>query len=121
MLVKVNGEIFTKDRTRTAAGAGAASAGQPIDLKADPSNQQLRKVLDEDHAADRGRRRQRNADGRSAVAKLGYTMSNEQFNGIVENIKKENKIETEEQFPIARCKTEGMSMSDLRAAARTRR
>ena len=44
---------------------------------------------------------------------LGYTMRNEQFNGIVENIKKENKIETNEQLQAA-LKQEGMTMADLR-------
>ena len=32
---------------------------------------------------------------------LGYTMSNEQFNNIVDNIKKENKIENDEQLQAA--------------------
>jgi peptidyl-prolyl cis-trans isomerase SurA len=44
---------------------------------------------------------------------LGYTMSAEQFNGIVENIKKENKIENDEQLQAA-LKQEGMTMADLR-------
>ena len=44
---------------------------------------------------------------------LGYTMSNEQFNSIVENIKKENKLEDEEKFDEA-LKSEGLTMADLR-------
>jgi peptidyl-prolyl cis-trans isomerase SurA len=112
VLVKVNGEIFTKTDLEQRQVQVLRQRGQPIDLKADPSNQQLRKALDEITpqimvdvvnemlVVQRGR-------------ELGYAMSNEQFNGIVENIKKENKIETEEQFQSA-LKTEGMSMSDLR-------
>jgi len=44
---------------------------------------------------------------------LGYTMSTEQFNGIVENIKKENKIEPDAALQEA-LKSEGMTMADLR-------
>lgn len=44
---------------------------------------------------------------------LGYAMSNEQFDGIIENIKKENKLEDEEQFQAA-LKQEGMTIADLR-------
>jgi peptidyl-prolyl cis-trans isomerase SurA len=112
VLVKVNGEIFTKTELEQRQVQALRQRGQPIDLKADPSNQQLRKALDEITpqimvdvvnemlVVQRGR-------------ELGYSLSNEQFSGIVENIKKENKIETEEQFQSA-LKAEGMSMSDLR-------
>lgn len=44
---------------------------------------------------------------------LGYTLGDEQFRNIVDNIKKENKIETEEQLQAA-LKQEGMTMDDLR-------
>ena len=44
---------------------------------------------------------------------LGYTMGDEQFQSILENIRKENKIETEEQFQAA-LRQEGMTMLDLR-------
>ena len=40
-------------------------------------------------------------------------MGDEQFNSIVENIRKENKLETEEQFQAA-LKQEGLTMLDLR-------
>jgi hypothetical protein len=93
VLVKVNGEIFTKTELEQRQVQALRQRGQPIDLKADPSNQQLRKALDEITpqimvdvvnemlVVQRGR-------------ELGYSLSNEQFSGIVENIKKENKIET---------------------------
>ena len=44
---------------------------------------------------------------------LGYTLSDEQFKSVVDNIKKENKIETDEQFQAA-LKQENMTMADLR-------
>ena len=44
---------------------------------------------------------------------LGYTMSTEQFNGIVENIKKENKIENDKALEAA-LKQENMTRADLR-------
>jgi parvulin-like peptidyl-prolyl isomerase len=44
---------------------------------------------------------------------LGYTMSNEQFDSIVANIKKENKLEDQAQFDAA-LKGEGLTMADLR-------
>jgi parvulin-like peptidyl-prolyl isomerase len=44
---------------------------------------------------------------------LGYSMSNEQFDSIIENIKKENKLQDESQFEAA-LKQEGMTMADLR-------
>lgn len=46
---------------------------------------------------------------------LGLALGNEQFNSIVDNIKKSNNIETEEQFQAA-LKQEGMTMADLRRA-----
>jgi peptidyl-prolyl cis-trans isomerase SurA len=46
---------------------------------------------------------------------LGIRMSDDQFQSILQNIKKENKIESEEQFQQA-LKAEGMSMDDLRRA-----
>src|SRR5262245_61503674 len=112
VLVKVNGEIFTKTDLEQRQVQVLRQKGQQIDLKAEAANQQLRKALDEITpqimvdvlnemlVVQRGR-------------ELGYALSNEQFTGIVENIKKENKIENDEQFQAA-LKQEGMSMSDLR-------
>lgn len=112
ILVKVNGEIFTKTDLEQRQVQVLRQRGQQIDLKADAANQQLRKALDEITpqimvdvvnemlVVQRGR-------------ELGYALSNEQFTSIVESIKKENKIENEEQFQAA-LKAENMSMSDLR-------
>jgi parvulin-like peptidyl-prolyl isomerase len=112
ILVKVNGEIFTKTDLENRQVLVLRQRGQQIDLKTDAANQQLRKALDEVTPqimvdvvnemviVQRGK-------------ELGYTLSNEQFNGIVDSIKKENKIETDEAFQAA-LKAENMSMSDLR-------
>ena len=48
---------------------------------------------------------------------LGYKLSDEQFKSVVDNIKKENKIETDEQFQAA-LKQENMTMADLRRQSR---
>jgi peptidyl-prolyl cis-trans isomerase SurA len=44
---------------------------------------------------------------------LGYRLGDEQFTGILDNLKKENKIENDEQFQAA-LKQEGMTIADLR-------
>ncbi len=44
---------------------------------------------------------------------LGYKLADDQFKTVVDNIKKENKLETEEQFQAA-LKSEGMTMEELR-------
>ena len=112
ILVKVNGEIFTKTDLEQRQVLVLRQRGQQIDLKSDPNNQQLRKALDEVTPGimvdvvnemvivQRGK-------------ELGYALSNEQFKSVVDNIKKENKIETEEQFQAA-LKSENMTLADLR-------
>jgi peptidyl-prolyl cis-trans isomerase SurA len=44
---------------------------------------------------------------------LGYTLSDTQFKSVVDNIRKENKIENDEQFQAA-LKAENMTLADLR-------
>src|SRR5579864_4660805 len=51
ILVKVNGEIFTKTDLEQRQVLVLRQRGQQIDLKADPSNQQLRKALDDERLA----------------------------------------------------------------------
>jgi peptidyl-prolyl cis-trans isomerase SurA len=112
ILVKVNGEIFTKSDLEQRQVAALRQKGQQIDLKSDPTNEQLRKALDEItpqimvDAVDEMVIVQRGKE-------LGYKLSDEQFKNVVENIRKENKIETEEQFQAA-LKSENMTMADLR-------
>ena len=112
ILVKVNGEIFTKSDLEQRQVAALRQKGQQIDLKSDPSNQQLRKALDEItpqimvEAVDEMLLVQRGKE-------LGYKLSDEQFKGVLDNIKKENKLESEEQFQAA-LKAENITMADLR-------
>ena len=112
ILVKVNGDIFTKSDLEQRQIAALRQKGQAIDLKSDPNNVQLRKALDEVtpqvmiDAIDEMVIVQRGKE-------LGYTLSDTQFKGVVDNIRKENKIESEEQFQAA-LKAENMSMADLR-------
>ena len=112
ILVKVNGEIFTKSDLEQRQVAALRQKGQALDLKSDPTNAQLRKMLDEItpqimvDAIDEMVIVQRGKE-------LGYRLSDEQFKSVVENIRKENKIETEEQFQAA-LKSENMTMADLR-------
>jgi len=109
VLVKVNGEIVTK--TDLEQRQIAALRQKNPNLRPD-SDEALQKALlevtpqvivdavDELLIVQRGK-------------ELGFTMSNEQFNSILENIKKENKIESDEALQAA-LKQEGMTMADLR-------
>ncbi len=47
------------------------------------------------------------------VRELGYVMTDEQFKGVLDNIKKDNNIDTDEKFNEA-LKQEGMTLADLR-------
>src|SRR6266487_1734294 len=112
ILVKVNGEIFTKSDLEQRQVAALRQRGQQIDLKSDPTNQQLRKALDDItpqimvDAVDEMLLVQRGKE-------LGYKLSDEQFKGVLDNIRRENKIETDEQFQAA-LKSENMTNADLR-------
>lgn len=109
VLVKVNGEIITKTDLEQRQ-IGALRQRDP-NFRPD-SDDALQKALtevtpqvivdavDELLVVQRGK-------------ELGFSMSTEQFNGILENIKKENKIETDEALQAA-LKQEGMTMADLR-------
>jgi peptidyl-prolyl cis-trans isomerase SurA len=109
ILVKVNGDIITK----TDLEQRQITALRQRDPNFRPTNDaDLQKVLaevtpdvivnaiDELLLVQRGR-------------ELGYTLTTERFNSIVENIKKENKIETDEAFQAA-LKQENMTLDDLR-------
>jgi len=112
ILVKVNGEIFTKSDLEQRQVAVLRQKGQQFDLKSNASNEQLRKALDEItpqimvEAVDEMIVVQRGKE-------LGYKLSEEQFKQVVDNIRKENKIDTDEQF-LAALKSENMTMADLR-------
>ena len=113
ILVKVNGEIFTKsDLEARQVAALRQQLGQQVDLKSDPSDAQLRKMLndvtpdlivsvvDEMLVVQRGK-------------ELGYKLGEEQFQSVLANIKKDNKIESDEQLQAA-LKQENMTLADLR-------
>jgi peptidyl-prolyl cis-trans isomerase SurA len=112
ILVKVNGDIFTKTDLEQRQVAALRQKGQTIDLKGDLSNAQLRQALDEItpqimvDAVDELLIVQRGKE-------LGYRLGDDQFKSVLDNIKKENKMETEEQFQAA-LKAENMTMADLR-------
>jgi len=109
ILVKVNGDIITKtdlEQRQIAALRQADPNFRP------GSDAELRKALTEVtpevivNAVDELLLVQRGRE-------LGYALGNEQFRNIVENIKKENKLETEEAFQAA-LKQEGLTLEDLR-------
>jgi peptidyl-prolyl cis-trans isomerase SurA len=109
VLVKVNGEIITKTELETRQIAALRQRNPNFR----PDNDEaLQKALSEItpgvivDAVDEMLMIQRGKE-------LGYTLNNERFNSIVENIKKENKIESDEQLQAA-LKQEGMTMADLR-------
>jgi peptidyl-prolyl cis-trans isomerase SurA len=108
ILVKVNGEIFTKTDLETRQISTLRGMGREVD----PSDAQLRTMLDEVtpdllvNVVDEMLIVQRGRE-------LGYKMSDDQFTNILDSIKKDNKIENDEQFQAA-LKQENMSLADLR-------
>src|SRR6266496_3221116 len=111
VLVKVNGEIFTKSDLETRQVQEIRQRGKQIDLSTPAGNEELRKaiadvtpgllvsVVDEMLIVQRGK-------------ELGYRVSEEQFKQILDNLKTQNKIENDEQLVTA-LKQENMSMADL--------
>src|SRR5947208_2167970 len=113
ILVKVNGEVFTKSDLETRQVARLRDVpGQKFDLKSDPNNEELRKLLDQitpDILVDA-------VDEMLVVQRgkeLGYTLGDTQFQGVLDNIRTQNKLESEAQFQAA-LKQEGLTLADLR-------
>lgn len=112
VLVKVNGEIFTKSDLETRQVTEIRQRGKQIDLTSPQGNEELRKAIaevtptllvsavDEMLIVQRGK-------------ELGYRVSDEQFKQILDNLKTQNKIENDEQL-VAALKQENMTMADLR-------
>jgi peptidyl-prolyl cis-trans isomerase SurA len=112
VLVKVNGEIFTKTDLEARQVTEIRQRGKAIDLSTAQGNEELRKaiaevtpmllvsVIDEMLIVQRGK-------------ELGYRVSEEQYKAILDNLKTQNKIETDEQL-VAALKQENMTMADLR-------
>jgi peptidyl-prolyl cis-trans isomerase SurA len=112
VLVRVNGEIFTKTDLELRQVQALRQTGREIDLKSAVADAELRKMLDditpelmvnvvdEMLIVQRGR-------------ELGYKMTDDQFNTTLERIKKENNLTNDAQFEAA-LKQEGMTVADLR-------
>ena len=109
VLVKVNGEIITKTELEQRQISALRQRNPNFRPESDAALQKalaevtpaiIVDAVDEMLMVQKGK-------------ELGYTMSTEQFNNIVENIKKENKIESDEALQAA-LKQEGMTMADLR-------
>ena len=109
VLVKVNGEIITKTDLEQRQIAALRQRNPNFRPDSDTALQTalaevtpgvIVDAVDEMLMVQRGK-------------ELGYTMTTDRFNSIVENIKKENKIESDEQLQAA-LKQEGMTMADLR-------
>lgn len=112
IIVKVNGEILTKSELENRQISALRQMGQNIDAKANPTDAQLKQMLDQVtpqllvNAVDEMLLVQRGHE-------LGYRMADDQFQSVLESIKKDNKIETDEQLQAA-LKAENMTLADLR-------
>src|SRR3954466_103908 len=112
VLVKVNGEIFTKTDLETRQVQDIRQRGKQIDLSTAQGNEELRKAIEEVtpnllvSAVDEMLIIQRGKE-------LGYKVSDEQYKQILDNLKTQNKIENDEQL-VAALKQENMTMADLR-------
>jgi peptidyl-prolyl cis-trans isomerase SurA len=108
ILVKVNGEIFTKTDLETRQVA----ALRQRNIQGEQNDEQLRQSLNQITP-------QLMVDAVSEMLlvqrakELGYKMTDEQFTQAVDNIKKEYKLDTDEKFQAA-LKQENMAMPDLR-------
>jgi peptidyl-prolyl cis-trans isomerase SurA len=112
VLVKVNGEIFTKTDLEARQVQEIRQRNKQIDLSTAQGNEELRKaiqevtpgimvsVVDEMLIVQRGK-------------ELGYKVSDDQYKQILDNLKNQNKIENDEQL-VAALKQENMTMADLR-------
>src|SRR3984893_1094564 len=112
ILVKVNGEIFTKTDLESRQVRELRQKGLQVDPKNGLSDAQLRQALDSVTP-------QIMVDAVTEMMlvqrakELGYKLSDEQFTSVVDNIRKEYKLDTEDKLQAA-LKQEGMTMADLR-------
>lgn len=112
ILVKVNGEIFTKSDLEARQVAALRQKGLQIDPKNDLSDAQLRQALNAITP-------QIMVEAISEMLivqrakELGYKVGDDQFKQVVDNIRKEYKLDTEEKFQAA-LKQENMTIADLR-------
>lgn len=112
VLVKVNGEILTKTELEQRQIVALRQRNPQLRDEDVKNDAKLQKMLDEVtpdvlvDAIDEMLLLQRGKE-------LGYRLSEEQFDQILTNIKKENRLETDEQFQSA-LKQEGMTLQQLR-------
>ena len=110
VLVKVNGEIISKSefeqrqvaaiRQRPEFADGTAAGEELKKALLEITPDLILAIVDEMLLIQRGR-------------EIGLALGDSQFQGIVDNIKKENKLESEEDFQAA-LKQENMTLADLR-------
>lgn len=114
VLVKVNGEIFTKSdlenrQVQVLREQGQNQPQNDADLRKRVERltpQILVDAIDEMLLVQRAK-------------ELGYHMTDDQFNDVLTRLKTDNKITTEEQFQAA-LKQEGLSVTDLRKSIERR-
>lgn len=110
VVVKVNGEIITK--TEFEQRQVVMLRQRPEFATGTPTNEQLKRTIEEVtpdlilNAVDELLLIQRGKE-------LGYTLGDQQFAGILDNLKKDNKIDNDEDFQAA-LKQENMTLADLR-------
>ncbi|MEI6670156.1 MAG: peptidyl-prolyl cis-trans isomerase [Acidobacteriota bacterium] len=106
ILVKVNGDIITKTELEARQVDALRRRGQQL------SDEQLKKAITDStpdilvDAVDELLLMQRGKE-------LGYKVTEEQYKRVLENIRKENKLDSDEAFAAA-LKQEGLDMSVLR-------
>jgi len=110
VLVKVNGDIVTKSdfermqvdflRQRPELQNVTPDSPELQKAVAESTPQLILSAVDELLLVQRGR-------------ELGYVMTDDQFKSVLDNIKKDNNIDTDEKFNDA-LKQEGMTLADLR-------
>jgi parvulin-like peptidyl-prolyl isomerase len=111
VLVKVNGEIVTKtefEKLQIGALREQTTQADPSRMSDAELSKELAQVtprvivsvIDEMLLLQRAK-------------ELGYAVSDTQFNQVLDSIKKDNKLESEEQFQAA-LKSEGMTLAQLR-------
>lgn len=112
VLVKVNGEIFTKTELEVLQITTLRQLDLKLDSSSDPTGAELRKALDRVtpevmvNAVDQMLIVQHGRE-------LGYRLSDDQFQRALDGIKKDNKLESEEDLQAA-LKQENMTLADLR-------
>ena len=97
-VVSINGETVTSAEFAHLIRAAANGSSAPLATLLTPDV--VVQVVDEVLAAQQGRL-------------LGYAMTDEQFDRVVENLRKNNQMQSDEQFEVALVQA-GLSRTDLR-------